>query len=449
MVYSYIVFCWFLVVYFALNKLEKAHKADTDRRKQIMIKQTLFCVAFLCAMLTTSFSVAEAMATQPEPPPASAKQTADGRIVISLMSGVGYFDSFARCPGLPANVARRPVDYFYALEDGNGRLIPVEDYPYMHQLYGYVYLRVDTPANSRASRALLREAGKRSPRATGDVLASLGVQIKHDDVVATAPSMPKSAEPAVTPTLTNDNLSAVLAPTTPVPGTITNADVEKVVPQTMEPVLPSDGIPTHFVDVGGSLSIEMFERERCRVILRGATEEFSAQYWPRDGRYIEYNNDSNVIGGLLLNAVTDNSSTEVAQTLRLYPSNTVGDSPHAEVTVTVKVSVPAVSEDLSRTLKVEPTPYGTIQLQWGKTVSVVFEPGRRYLVLAPKDAVEGISAVPYSGAISYEYGLDYRSMRVSVQRSAGTQTLRVYNYSNPSQAAGLEVTTAASIARRR
>jgi hypothetical protein len=147
--------------------------------------------------------------------------------------------------------------------------------------------------------------------------------------------------------------------------------------------------------------------------------------------------------------VTDNTSTEVAQTLRLYPTNIVGDAGHAEVTVTVKVSVPAVSDDVSRTLKVEPSSYGTIQLQWGKTVSAVFEPGRRYLVVAPTDAVEGVSCVAYSGAISYEYGLDYRSMRVSVQRSAGTQTLRVYNYSNLSQAAGLEVTTTEPLARRR
>ena len=444
MVYSYIVFCWFLVVYFALNKLEKAHKADTDRRKQIMIKQTLFCVAFLCAMLTTSFSVAEAMATQPEPPPASAKQTADGRIVISLMSGVGYFDSFARCPGLPANVARRPVDYFYALEDGNGRLIPVEDYPYMHQLYGYVYLRVDTPANSRASRALLREAGKRSPRATGDVLASLGVQIKHDDVVATAPSMPKSAEPAVTPTLTNDNLSAVLAPTTPVPGTITNADVEKVVPQTMEPVLPSDGIPTHFVDVGGSLSIEMFERERCRVILRGATEEFSAQYWPRDGRYIEYNNDSDVIGGVILTAATDNTSAVVSQTLRLYPTNTVGDSPHAEVTVTVKAVIPAVSQELTETVNQVVSDTRPIVLEWGKTTKVTLHPGQHYKVLAPKGAVDGMSVASHSSLIGYEYTDDYKAMWVWISRTTEPRVMRIYNYGDSSfRTAGLEINTPA------
>ncbi len=421
----------------------------------IRIRRVFFCVAFLCAMLTTNFAVAETLAIEPEPSSASAKQTPDGRIIIPMKSGAGYFDCFARAKGLPANVARRPVDFFYALEDAEGRLIPVEDYPHMAELYNVVYFRPETLPNSRASRALLREAGKRSPRQTADVLASIGVQIKHDDVVATAPSMPKnvvvtkSDAQAETPTLTNENLAEALALKPAPQDTITNKDIPKVAPQVMEPTLPSDGIPTHFVDIGGSLFIELFERESCRIVLRGATDEFSAQYWPRDGRYIEYNNDSDVIGGVILTAVADNTAMDVAQALRFYPTNVVGDAPHAEVTVTVKVSVPAVSEDLSRTLKVEPSSYGTIQLQWGKTVSAVFEPGRRYLVLAPTDAVEGVSCVPYSGAISYEYGVDYKSMRVSVQRSAGTQTLRVYNYSNPSQAAGLEVTTTESLARRR
>jgi hypothetical protein len=416
----------------------------------IRIRRVFFCVAFLCAMLTSNFAEAGTLAIEPEPSSTAAKQAPDGRIVIPMKSGVGYFDCFARAKGLPANVARRPVDYFYALEDAEGRLIPVEDYPHMAELYNAVYFRPETLPNSGASRALLREAGKRSPRQTADVLASIGVQIKHDDVVATVPSMPKNVvvTKAETPTLTNDNLAEVLVPTTPAPDTVTNKDIPKTGPIVMEPALPSDGIPTHYVDIGGSLSIKLFERERCRIILRGATEEFSAQYWPRDGRYIEYESDS-ATGAVSVIAVTDNTSAVVSQTLRLYPTNMVGNAPHAEVTVTVKVSVPAVSEDLSRTLKVEPSSYGTIQLQWGKTVSAVFEPGRRYLVVAPKDAVEGISAVPYSGAISYEYGLDYRSMRVSVQRSAGTQTLRVYNYSNLSQAAGLEVTTTEPLARRR
>ena len=445
MVYSYIVFCWFLVVYFALNKLGKAHKADTDRRKQIMIKQTLFCVAFLCAMLTSNFAVAETLAIEPEPSSTAAKQAPDGRIVIPMIQagGVGYFDSFARAKGLPANVARRPVDYFYALEDAEGRLIPVEDYPHMAELYNAVYFRPETLPNSRASRALLREAGKRSPRQTADVLASIGVQIKHDDVVATAPSMPKSAEPAVTPTLTNDNLSAVLAPTTPVPGTITNADVEKVVPQTMEPVLPSDGIPTHFVDVGGSLSIEMFERERCRVILRGATEEFSAQYWPRDGRYIEYS-DTNVTGGIVLTAVTDNASTEVAQVLRLYPTNIVGDAPHAEVTVSVRVAIPAVAQELSQTVNQTVSENHPIILEWGKTTKVTLHPGQHYKVLAPKDAVDGMSVASHSSLIGYEYVDDYKAMWVWVSRTTEPKVMRIYNYGDASfRSAGLEINTPA------
>jgi hypothetical protein len=104
------------------------------------------------------------------------KKTADGAFYMVPVRGSGVsavLNSLASAKGLPLEISRTPISYFWAIQSPSRQPIQPVEFASFHQ-YGwdYVLLPVMVKADSKASRSAIANARKRTVRPAAEPLAS-------------------------------------------------------------------------------------------------------------------------------------------------------------------------------------------------------------------------------------------------------------------------------------